>query len=108
MDTSTVITIITKIVIPVCSVIITYFVVPWFKEKIGAEKFDRVSAWAWKIVDAAEQIFPAGDNEAKFEYAINFIQAQAKKHGIELTYEEARALIEAAVSNLPKTHTTAE
>ena len=104
MDTSTVITIITKIIIPVCSVIITYFVVPWLKEKIGNEKFHQIDSWAWKIVDAAEQIFPAGDNEAKFEYATKFLQEQAKKHGIELTHEEARALVEAAVSNLPKTH----
>lgn len=106
MDTSTVITIITKIVIPVCSVIITYFVVPWIKAKIGDEKFKTIMSWVYRAVEAAEQIFPAGDNSSKYEYAVNIIQMQAKKHGLVLTDDEIRTLIESAVSVLPDTHVT--
>lgn len=106
MDTQTIITIITKIVLPVCGAILTYFIIPWIKEKIGAEKFRNISTWVYKAVDAAEQIFPAGDNANKYKYVVDFIQTQAKKHGIELTDEEIRTLIEAAVNILPPSHVT--
>ena len=106
MDTSTVITLITKIIIPLCAALITYFLIPWIQERVGVEKYLTLTHWAWRAVEAAEQIFPAGDNESKFEYAVNFIQQQAKKCGIDLTYDEVRALIESIVSALPKTHET--
>lgn len=104
MDTQTIITIITKIVLPVCGAIITYFIIPWIKAKIGDEKFKTIMSWVYRAVEAAEQIFPAGDNSSKYEYAVNLIKAQAKKHGVELTDEEIRTLIESAVSVLPDTH----
>ena len=104
MDTETIITIISRIIIPVCGAIITYFVIPWLKAKIGAEKFNAIMSWVYRAVEAAEQIFPAGDNSSKYEYAVNLIKVQAKKHGVELTDEEIRTLIESAVSVLPDTH----
>ena len=106
MDTQTIITIITRIVLPVCGAIITYFIVPLIKEKIGAEKYRNIMMWVFKAVDAAEQIFPAGDNGSKYGYAVEFIKEQAKKVGIELTDNEIRTLIESAVSMLPKSHET--
>ncbi len=104
MDHNTIITIISRIIIPVCGAIITYFVIPWIKAKIGDEKFKTIMSWVYRAVEAAEQIFPAGDNSSKYEYAVNLIKVQAKKHGVELTDEEIRTLIESAVSVLPDTH----
>lgn len=105
MDTNTIITIISRIIIPVCGAIITYFIVPWIKAKTGNERFSEIMMWVYRAVDAAEQIFPAGDNENKLDFAVKFIQEQAKKRGIELTHHEIRTLIEAAVNILPDTHT---
>lgn len=106
MDTNTIITIISRIIIPVCGAIITYFIVPWLKAKTGEEKFRTIMSWVYRAVDAAEQIFPAGDNGSKYGYAVEFIKEQAKKVGIELTDNEIRTLIESAVSMLPKSHET--
>ena len=105
MDTQTIITIITKIVLPVCGAIITYFIIPWIKAKTGNARFEEIMMWVNRAVDAAEQIFPAGDNETKLDFAIKFIQEQANKRGIELTHHEIRTLVEAAVNLLPDTHT---
>lgn len=105
MDINTIITIISRIIIPVCGAIITYFIIPWIKAKTGNARFNEIMMWVYRAVDAAEQIFPAGDNETKIDFTVKFIQEQAKKRGIDLTQHEIRTLIESAVNLLPDTHT---
>lgn len=104
MDVHEIIKLLTNVIIPICGILITYFVIPWIRTKIAAERLDTIESWAWNAVQAAEKIFPAGLNADKYDYAVTFIRDQAKKHGIVLDEDEVRTLIESVVNMLPKTH----
>lgn len=74
------------------------FVLPWLKERIGAEKLKNL----WKLVgiavSAAEQVFGGGNGEKKKEYALEYLDdigVTAK-----VTPEQLDAMIEAAVYEL--------
>lgn len=104
MDVHEIIKLLTNVIFPICGILITYFVIPWIRAKITAERLDTIESWAWNAVQAAEKIFPAGLNADKYDYAVTFIRDQAKKHGVILDEDEVRTLIESAVNMLPKTH----
>lgn len=104
MNTSTLVTIFAKIIIPLLGAIITYFIVPWLKAKYGNERLDTITNWAFKAVQAAEQIFPIESTSEKYQYASGVIKRQAEKLGIYLTDGEIRTLIESVVNMLPPSH----
>lgn len=74
------------------------FVLPWLKERIGAEKLKNL----WKLiciaVQAAEQIFGANEGERKKEYALAYLDDIGVTAKVEP--EQLDALIEAAVYEL--------
>ena len=79
--------------------IITAFVIPWLKQKIGAEKLAQYSEWVTIAVQAAEQIYAgSGRGAEKKAYVLEFLQ----KKGFTLDMESIDKLIEAAVYDLPK------
>ena len=44
-------------IIPVLGVILTSFIIPYFKEQIGNEKLNKYQEWATMAVKAAEMLF---------------------------------------------------
>ena len=77
-------------------ILITSFVIPWIKSKMGIEKYDFLIDKIEKAVRAAKQIFSDDpkDNQSKKEYCINYVKALTDKMDIELTSEEISLLIE--------------
>lgn len=75
--------------------IVAAAVVPWVKERIGAERFNALWKWVCMAVQAAEQLFGSGKGERKKEYVEEFLVA----HGYDVT-EEVDNMIEAAVREL--------
>ena len=75
---------------------------PWFKERIGAEKLNKLWKWICWAVEAAEQIFGAGMGERKKKYVQNMAEANGWTEDV--AEEELDALIEAAVLELTPTH----
>lgn len=104
MNIHTLIKIITELILPICGIIITKFIIPWLKAKYSAERIETLESWAWNAVQAAEKIFPAGLNADKYDYAVTYIKDQAARRGIDIDQDEIRTLIEAVVNLLPKTH----
>ena len=73
--------------------VITAYIVPWLKEKLGAEKYQNTLFITQVLVEAAEQIFAGpGRGQEKLDY----VKKELNKRGI--TYDQSR--IEAAVFNL--------
>jgi hypothetical protein len=86
-------------VITLVTLLITAFVIPWLKRKIGAEKLAEVKEWANIAVAAAEQLYSGdGCGAEKQKYVLNFL----KDKGITVDPNSLKNIIEAAVYDLPR------
>ena len=91
------------IVIPVLGAIVTYFVVPFLKSKIGNEKFAQYKEWAILAVKAAEMIWvETGHGADKKAYVVDFLNKLFNKNKVVITEEQLEVLIESAVQELNK------
>lgn len=90
----------TQVVVAVLTLIISMvsaFLVPYLKTKIGAEKLENIRFWVNIAVEAAEQIYAgSGRGKEKKEYVLKFLQSK----GFTLNAEEIENIVEAAVLNL--------
>lgn len=79
------------------SLVVTIFVIPYFRSRTNAQQQAEINGWVKIAVDAAEQIYAGhGRGKEKKEYVIAFLE----DHGITLDAEKVEALIEAAVYQL--------
>lgn len=85
-----------KAVIMIISVILTVYVIPWLKERIGAEKFERLKEYTEYAVRCAEQI--CTDNKDKKTYVYNYILKKSEELGLNLTPGDIDLLVEGAVN----------
>ena len=87
--------------IPVLGAIITGFVIPFIKEKIGNEKLTKYAYWASMAVQCAEMIFAEnGMGKSKKEYVIDFLNKMFNKKKVVITPEQIEVLVEAAVKEM--------
>ena len=87
--------------IPVFGAIITGFIIPFIKEKIGAEKLAKYEYWTSMAVKCAEMMFKElGMGEAKKEYVVNFLNEMFNKNKVVITSKQIEILVEAAVKEL--------
>lgn len=80
-----------EFIITVSTIAVAIFLVPWLKEKLGAERAQQIEALIWKAVKAAEQLFGAGNGAQKKAYVVEYLEAR----GVDA--EAVDADIEAAV-----------
>lgn len=90
--------VITKAVVMICSALITIYVLPWLKAKIGAENLEKVELLAEQGVRAAEMIYTPEEWKLKKQYVIRLIQDKATEAG--LTEDDVNAIIEAFVQEV--------
>lgn len=84
-------------VIALIAAVVSAFLIPWIKEKIEAEKLEKVMGWVTIAVEAAEQIYrESGMGAKKKAYVLDFL---AKK-GCTLDTDSVDAMIESAVLDL--------
>ena len=60
--------------VAVAAIAITIFLVPYLKEKLGTERYDAVVDLIWKAVQAAEQLFGAGNGAQKKAYVVDYLE----------------------------------
>ena len=78
----------------IISALITKYLIPFIKEKISAEQFNKMKKWVKVAVKAAEQTITAsGMGEAKKAEVLKFLNAK----GFTVDFDELDKLIEAAV-----------
>lgn len=92
----------TKVIASVVTLIfaiISTFVVPYIKEKIDADKLEKVKAWVKIAVQAAEMIYKeSGMGREKKTYVLEFLDSK----GIIMDYDSINNLIESAVLELKR------
>lgn len=77
--------------------LVTLYLVPWLKEKLGAEKLAGAAYWVGVLVSAAEQMFKgSGRGDEKLKW----VQGELARRGFTLDTDQIRALIEAQVREL--------
>lgn len=76
--------------------IVTAFVVPWLKNKIGQQNMDEFLAWVNIAVAAAEQLYDSTDGEKKKQYVLAYLENK----GFSVDEEDVDNAIEAAVLEL--------
>lgn len=77
--------------------LITAFLIPYLKTKIGADKLNTIKIWVKVAVEAAEMIYTnSGKGAEKKAYVTNFLNSK----GFTLDVEEIDNLIESAVLEL--------
>lgn len=86
-------------VITLLVAVVTTFLIPYLKERVDAEKFEKVKAWVKVAVNAAEMIYTGvGRGEEKKAYVLDYLNQK----GYKLDSATIDNLIESAVLELKK------
>ncbi|MGN1194581.1 MAG: phage holin, LLH family [Acutalibacteraceae bacterium] len=85
-----------EIIISLLSAVITAFIIPILKQRLSAEKQEKLMFWVQTAVKAAEQIYGTKTGQEKKEYVVRFLLSK----GIVIDVDEVSALIESEVYKL--------
>lgn len=84
-------------VLGIIATVITAYVVPLLKNKLGDAKWTQFINIVSVAVDAAEQLGISGTINNKFDYAMEQVKIAMAKHGLTYDDQTIRAAIEAFV-----------
>lgn len=83
-------------VITLLTALLTAFVIPWIKERAGAEKLAKWQQYVEIAVRAAEQLYAATDGAEKKAYVLQYLASK----GIKFDSATVDKMIESAVLTL--------
>lgn len=89
-----------KVVVMVAALVITRFLVPWLKEKIGVDKLAVAEKWARYAVLKAQQVLWDESGKDRKAYVTEFLKEIMIAKKIALSDEQLDVLIEAAVKQM--------
>jgi len=101
MDFETFKVIITSVV-SLVSVLLTALVIPWLKNKLGAEKLAKIEEYTTLAVRCAEQIYTPEQWAEKKKYVMQYIVGVSEQIGLEMSMEDLNVLIEGIVNEVKK------
>ncbi len=96
-----------KVVVMVAVLVITRYLVPWLKEKIGADKLAVAEKWVKYAVLKAQQVLWEKDGQDRKAYVVEFLKEILIAKNIALSDEQLDVLIEAAVKQMKIEENTA-
>ena len=86
-----------ELIVLVVGVLVTRYLVPYLKERYGAERVANIYDMVEFAVKAAAKMFPeSGMGGVRKEYVINYIRSK----GVKITTEDLDVFIESAVKVL--------
>lgn len=89
-----------KLIVMVAALVVARYLVPWIKEKIGAEKLAVIEKWAKAAVLNAQQTLWESSGEDKKAFVTKFLKELLIAKNIALSDEQLDVLIEAAVKQM--------
>lgn len=89
-----------KLVVMVAVLVITRYLVPWVKEKIGADKLAVIEKWAKYAVQATQQVHWSKPGEERKAIVTKFLKEILLAKNISISDEQLDILIEAAVKQM--------
>lgn len=91
---------IVKIIVMVAALLIARYLVPWIKDKIGADKLAEIEKWTRYAVEKAQQVYWAESGQDRNAYVTEFLKQMLIAKNIALSDEQLDVLIEAAVKEM--------
>lgn len=89
-----------KVLLMLAVLVVTRYLVPWLKDKIGADKLETAEKWARYAVLSAQQVLGSQSGAEKKAYVTEFLKAILTAKNIALSDEQLDTLIEAAVYSM--------
>lgn len=86
-----------KIIVMIAALVVTRYLVPWIKAKIGAEQLEEVKTWVNAAVLMAQQVYDAKPGAERKAIVVDLIRGMLIKKNIDISAEQLDTLIEAAV-----------
>ena len=90
------ITEISTLLVKLAFLCLTVFVIPYFKNKLGNEKFNDALGWVRIAVSAAEQLYNSNQGNEKKQYVLDYIASK----GLNLDANTLDKMIESCVLEL--------
>ena len=87
----------TKAIISVILILISAYVIPWLKNKVGEDKYATIIEFAEIVVRSAEKIYTQEEWAQKKAYAVNMVSKKAQELGFDINEKEINAIVEGAV-----------
>ena len=84
-------------------VVITYFLIPYLREKVQDERMDKFLAYVEWAVRWAEQMYNEDQNTQKKREVLSLVSDYLDKAHLSLSEEEIDAIIEGVVNLVKKT-----
>ena len=89
-----------KVVVMVAVLVLTRYLIPWLKAKIGADKLTVAEKWVKYAVLKAQQVLWEKNGQDKKAYVTEFLKEILIAKNIALSDEQLDVLIEAAVKQM--------
>lgn len=89
-----------KVVVMAAALVITRYLVPWIKGKIGTNNLETIEKWTKFAVLKAQQVLWEKDGADKKAYVTEFLKEILMAKNIALSDEQLDVLIEAAVKQM--------
>ncbi len=89
-----------KIIVMIAALVVTRYLVPWLKERIGAEKLGQVEKWVKYAVEMAQQVHRYKLGEDRKAIVTEFLREILIAKNISISDEQLNVLIEAAVKEM--------
>lgn len=97
---------ITKVIIEaiasIIAILITSYLIPWIKGKIGEDKYKLIENYTELAVRSAEQLYTPEEWQKKKEYVYQCVSIKLNKIGLELSEVEINNIIEGWVNAVKK------
>lgn len=89
-----------KVIVMIAVLVVARYMVPWIKEKIGADKLAQIEKWTKYAVEMAQQVHWTETGEDKKAIVTKFLKEMLTAKNIALSDEQLDVLIEAAVKEM--------
>ena len=86
-----------RVVVMLAVLVLTRYIVPWIKAKIGADQMEEVRTWVNTAVLMAQQVYEAKPGPERKAIVVEIIRGMLIKKNIDISAEQLDMLIEAAV-----------
>lgn len=86
-----------KVIVMLAVILVTRYLVPWIKDKIGTEQLEAVKTWINAAVLMAQQVHDAKSGAERKAIVVDLARGILIRKNIDISEEQLDILIEAAV-----------
>lgn len=89
-----------KLFVMIITFVVGAYLIPCLKQKLGTEKLNALAAYVERTVYAAQQLLGDHNGEDRREYATSLITEWCEDNKVNISEEQIRVLLEAAVKGM--------